>query len=265
MISAAIEIERVKGKTFTGIMDRHEFKFHKDWSTLTWKELKRVSSLLVAQPAAPQEVTPLIILELLPLPKKAKRSIDIENYAAMYDLVGFIFKKMNWKASKQPSSWFMKTPSSLLANFTFDQLITCDNYLAAYEKNREKKHIRKLCAAMCTLFGRDFKFSSLGMKTLLMRFYREATLLAMYQNYTGLRNAIGDKYNKAFSKPSSGSLAPPSPNDPWLSLRVSLAGDKFGNPDAVGATKVHNILIHLHDSKIDQERREREAKNRTAR
>jgi hypothetical protein len=260
MMTIGIQIEKMHKGIFTGeFYPTYQATMPASWEELSWKSLKNISKEIFIQGADPLRNTPPIILKLLPFSKKAKRSLDIENYGSMYAAVEFLFKQIIFARAKQPQNKIFTPPASLLSNFTFDQLILCDRYLAAFEKSKSISDLRNLCAASCTFFGQDFKSSGSSLKQFITRFMSMRTMLAMYYNYTGLRNALAKKYKKAFSA-GKGSSGPGTGNDPWLSLRVSLAGEKFGNPDQVGATKVHNILIHLHDSKIEQDRIKRESK-----
>jgi hypothetical protein len=257
MITVAIEVERMKRRRYSGKLERVEFLFPETWEEMTWKQLKAVAVLLERQKNSPLDVNPQLILSLLPVRNRVKRALDLENYAALYELLEFMSKPLAWKRTKQRKSWPMRAPSSLLANFTLDQLILCDRYAGAYARTGGRKELRALASAIYTWGSQDFCGRSLKNTRRGVLFCSTRHLLAVRLNYTALRNALGDQFREAFSGGGKGG----GKGDPWLSLRVALAGDKFGNPEEVGATKVHSILIHLRDEALAVKRSKQ--KNRT--
>lgn len=260
MMTATIAVERVRWGRFTGEMDEHTGQLPYSWDDVSWKLLKKLAPLLLAQPEDPLKVTPSIILSILPWKKKYLKHLDIEHYETLYQTLDFMKKQVRWTAAKNPRNFILKGPAHLLVNYTFDQLIISDKMHARWGALKDKKSLNEFCAATHTLFGTEFSTRAFNLKAFLFRFKSKAYKLAMVYEYQALRNSLSWRYKKAFARGGEGGKV--SEIDPWLSLRVSLAGEKFGNPEEVGATKAHHILLHLHDTRIANEQVERERKSR---
>lgn len=138
------------------------------------------------------------------------------------------------------------SPGNQFLNFILDEFVICDILYHQALKTRRPDIINAFCAVCYKPKGKSFahyeKEKENWEKNMLK--VDSETKYAMLLNYMCTRNFISDKFRYVFN--GKGGSAVKADNG-WRKTVVSLAGPKFGDPQSVRRSELHDILVHIDD------------------
>jgi hypothetical protein len=153
-------------------------------------------------------------------------------------------------------------PADYGANICFLEFIKADSYYGQFTKSKNLDFLNLLVATLYRplrddldeehiAFNGDMRtpFNEFHIKERAKKMKRVqlAHRYAILLQYAGLRQWIQNKYPETFRERKSSKFG-------WSGVIVSLAGEKFGDDDAVANKNIHAIFTHLEMSSIEADK-----------
>lgn len=140
-------------------------------------------------------------------------------------------------------------PGNLLSGFSVLQWGFCDHLLVKLAKTGEKEAMHQLLGALYTEAGSTWDNSGIEARGEALSKLDDRTKLAAVINYRGLREAVRVKYPKCFKGGQADKHG-------VRGMIVRMAGPKFGTVDQARAADLNDVLIHVEQLILDDERLE---------